>query len=327
MILFLSSLAGTCCALKHWSPERKSIPVVSEKLATLAKKGSTVDALFLGTSRTFRQIDPEVFDARMAEMGEPTLSYNLAADGMNFPETFYVLERALKTVPRLKLVILEAGSMQLVDNEAFAPGSLRSIYWRDLPRTWMITRSILRSPGSSSQPMSEWAGKIWHQLELMAINMANLGHGSDLLTEWLYLPPENRRREVPANGFAPVDRRMSKSDLNTFRTRMKTKKTPEDLPLRADPELRERLDRLVTNLRNRGVEVCFVFMPAFRRDRPEVPSPEQKAPVIDLDDPNRHPEFFREENYYDPAHLNKTGSAPFTRTLAEEVNRSLPAMR
>jgi hypothetical protein len=321
--IFALALAATALGLRARLPERANIPVVSKKLAAIAARGEAIDTLFFGTSRVFYQIDPQVFDARMAELGTKVSSYNLAADGMNFPETFYVLEHALKAVPHLKLVVFEIGSMQHGDNPIFNEGSLRTYYWRDLPRTWTIIRSICRSPKAGT--WREKADKIRHQLELMAPNFSNLGRGSEMLTGWLGLSGSIVKEVVPASGYVAVDRRISASDLRTFRERMKTKLPPDELPVREDPELRERLNELVARLRGRGVEPCFLYLPAFRKDRPELPTNAGAKPVLvmDFDNPNEHPEFFREDHYYDVAHLNKTGSVIFTRKLSEAVHQHL----
>jgi hypothetical protein len=325
--IFALALAATALGLRARLPERANIPVVSKKLAAIAARGEAIDTLFFGTSRVFKQLDPQIFDARMAELGMKMSSYNLAADGMNFPETFYVLEHALKAVPNLKLVVFEIGSMQHGDNPIFNEGSLRTYYWRDLPRTWTIIQSIWRSPKAGT--WREKANKIQHQFELMAPNVSNLGRGSEMLVGWLGLSGSIVKDVVPASGYAPVDGRISAGDLRAFRERMKTKRPPGELPLREDPELRERLNELVDRLRGRGVEPCFLYLPAFRKDRPELPSNEGGRPVLvmDFDNPNEHPEFFREDHYCDTAHLNKTGSAIFTRKLTEAVHQYLTAPR
>lgn len=323
--LFLTALISCCAVLKYALPERDDIPVLSDKLEDLAKRGAEVDTLFIGTSRVYHQVDPAHFDTRMKELGHSTCSYNLAADGMNFPETFYVLDRALKSTPHLKLVVLEVGSMQHVDNQIFSEGSVRSVYWRDWPRTWTIAKSIWRNPARDAEPTSVWTEKLWHQFELMALNMSNLGYGAGHLERWLSPKKAEKERSGPDRGYAPIQRQMSKSDLAIFRERMKSKRSLEELPLRADPELRERFDELVAALRNRGVETCFVYYPAFRRDRPEVPSQagSRPVPVLDFDNPTAFPDFFREEYYYDTAHLNQKGSTLFTRSLAESVHQAL----
>lgn len=323
--LFLTTFIGACAGLKFAMPERDDIPVVSEKLNDLAKHGKEVDTLFVGSSRVYRQVDPALFDERMKELGRATHSYNLAADGMNFPETFYMLDRAAKMTPHLKLVVLEAGSMQHVDNPIFGEESTRSIYWRDWLRTWMIAKSIWRNPARDAEPTKAWIGKLWHQFELMALNLSNLGHGAERLER--LLNPKNVENALLESdrGYAPIQRQMSKTNLFVFRERMKTKRPPGVLPLRVDPVLREQLDEFVSALRERGIDTCFVYCPAFRRDRPEVPSRNvpRPAPVLDFDNPTTFPDLFREEHYYDAVHLNQTGSSLFTRSLAESVHQAL----
>jgi hypothetical protein len=320
-LLFLATAFGAALALRAALPERLDIPVISAKLAELARRGATVDTLILGTSRAYHQTDPAVFDRRMAVLGHPTHAYNLAADGMNFPESFYVLERALPFVPNLKLVVLEAGPLQHVDNLIFAEGSLRTFYWRDLSRAWLIIRSIWRSPGAADSTAKRLE-MILHQVDLMTVNVSNVGRGANLLEQWVGMEPPRSER-LAQNGCALDGRRQSVEVAAAFQTRLKTKRPAHELDLRQDPEFAERLEHFVADLRGRGIEPCFAYYPAFRKDRVETPSAGGTVLVANFDDPARYPELFLGEHYYDMDHLNTAGSAIFTNLLAEAVGRHL----
>ena len=67
------------------------VPTVQPKVAWLLEHGDDYDTFLVGSSRTYRQIIPELFDELMAAGGHPTHTFNLGFDGMRPPEDSYVL--------------------------------------------------------------------------------------------------------------------------------------------------------------------------------------------------------------------------------------------
>ena len=88
---------------------------VVEKLQFFAKHKDEFDTLFLGSSRFYYAVSPEIFDNVTRENGLSTRTFNFGVDGMNPPENFYVLEQILKTEPRhLKRIFVEVGDRKSV---------------------------------------------------------------------------------------------------------------------------------------------------------------------------------------------------------------------
>ena len=74
---------------------------VSEKLAYFARHKDEYDAVFVGSSRVYRQIAPGVFDRQVAaSTGRAMRSFNLGAPSMFLPESLYVIDRILAQRPR-----------------------------------------------------------------------------------------------------------------------------------------------------------------------------------------------------------------------------------
>src|SRR5688572_32965818 len=113
-VIFLVALSLTATGIGIFAPKPR-VAIVTPKLTWLAAHADDFDVLFLGSSRTYRQVIPELFDKLMAEAGHPLKAYNLGIDGMRPPEDTYILEKVLsnRTKP-LRWVIVESNPLRLV---------------------------------------------------------------------------------------------------------------------------------------------------------------------------------------------------------------------
>ena len=90
----VGSFALTCVGLYAILPF-PDIDEVSQKLHFFEAHKNEFDTVFIGSSRTYHQISPGIFDDVMRENGRPTHSFNFGVDGMNLPESAYLLEQVL----------------------------------------------------------------------------------------------------------------------------------------------------------------------------------------------------------------------------------------
>ena len=100
--------------------------------------GGSFDTIFVGSSRTFHQIVPSIFDGEMAELGVPVRSFNLGTPGMKPPEDAYVMGRALRgRKAPLRFLVVECNPIHL-DIQPEQRGTTRAVYWHDVPRLWAL---------------------------------------------------------------------------------------------------------------------------------------------------------------------------------------------
>jgi hypothetical protein len=318
--VFVCTLVVTCGAIHYVLPPRPDIPVVSDKLAWLRKYAAHYDTLFLGTSRVYKQIMPNLFDERMREHGFRMSSYNLAADGMNFPETFIVLESALDFINKPKLVVLELGGLQRMPNPIFKDESLRVVHWHNWKYTAMSVSSLMKYAANTHMPaLDVFEYLAWHFRHL-TLNTSNLGSGASLLSYYLFDKHESLL-PVGKEGCVYMDRKMTTEELEDFRNKLSAKHPTSELPVEEDAVFANALTAFASKLNDRGICLIFVQMPAFRRVQPPVPkdSNGRLLTVVDLDDVEHQPAFWEPEHRYDPHHLNKRGSQLFTYALADEI--------
>ena len=141
LTVFCAALIGSATLLDHALPPL-AVPGVDEKLAHFAAHIDDYDTLFFGTSRTYHQIVPRMFDRLTGEAGVPTRSFNFGIDGMFPPEDSYVAERLFALHPtRLKRVFIEISFFRR-KWVGIDPDSTRALHWHDLTRLGCVVREL-----------------------------------------------------------------------------------------------------------------------------------------------------------------------------------------
>ena len=317
-------LLGFCGtnALAGWWLERRPelrLPLGSDerqKLAQYRAHAADYDTVFVGTSRVLRGFDPRVFDQRMAELGQPTRSFNFGLVSMGFLEEVYLVDWILAQRPdRLRWLLVEPTERDAVmrlrgkDENRVNQFTMRSVYWHGLEETALGLSTTWRS-----------ARKLPKKLELTRVHLlhaahrlCNLGVGENLLNLWLADGP---RGDVLVEGF-PSEAPRGAEWQETDEPEPHTNAVEE--PARVDLEIM--LD-LAERTRAAGVRPVFVMPPT---PQPPVLSrwldanTQWSAPADLLHYSRRtFPEILRDKDlfFFDEGHMNLRGAEFFTRRLA-----------
>ena len=321
VLVFVISLAGTAALVSRLLPPAP-IPQLTEKLAHFAAHKDEYDTLFIGSSRTFRQILPSIFDPLMAAGGQPAHSFNFGLDAMFSPEDAYVAEKIFAMRPqRLRRVFIEVSHFN-TDFAAQPPETRRALHWHDWHRTVLLCRDILRiEKASKKNSLSRWA-KAWKHVRLLLARALNLGEGARLFDPWRGIPPiepqevmgPSRDGAVPyaaETEYAGKDREGFDSDMAVLRAGEASVRPLSVAPLQS---IRETIDRV----RALGAEPVLFITP-MAVTRINSPAGQVRAPILDFSDPQRWPVLFDPANRFDRAHLNAPGARIFTRLFAEQV--------
>ena len=111
--IFLGTFAGTTFGIRLILPPPE-IPVVTPKLTTFAATKQNYNAIFIGSSRTYRHIIPSIFDAELQRRGYNITSYNFGIYAMQLPETYFLLQQILAMKPpHLQYVFIDIDSVNL----------------------------------------------------------------------------------------------------------------------------------------------------------------------------------------------------------------------
>lgn len=314
--------------LLHNSLPEAHVDGFSEKLSFLREHGAGIDTLFIGSSRIYRGISPQVFDEEMARLGRPTRSFNFGLDAMMLPESAYVLERVLALkLPHLRWVFLELDDLHLKPWEAHRQ-TQRLRYWHD----WERTSSLLRKSADTavSEKWKKHLGRAWELRAFIQLHLqefmrqtSNVGAGLTLIEQKLSsaaTPPQEKELVLgpSGDGFAPVRGTMTAKLRSSYLEAIgQHGRATTGHPV--DPYAETVLQNCAARIRRYGASPIFLVPPAFpfQADRFTFAQP-VPGPVLAFANTAAFPELYRVEARADADHLNSQGARVFTRLLAEE---------
>ncbi|MDP6437627.1 MAG: hypothetical protein QGG46_10410 [Gammaproteobacteria bacterium] len=345
--ILLTLLAFGCLALVVTQAiyssigERGVLDVESRYLITneqrLLESPERYDAVFIGSSVTFRQINSDVFDKFVT--GSPEFrSYNLGNPGMYPMRSVAYLENFIDRAPDgLGFIFFELYNLDTVSINYRSPQIMRLMNLRNYLD---ITKVIAGSnyPGSYKRYllMQYTRALVFKSFGFGLISYFNFQQDlKDLHGEWIANSPR---------GFYPKDMELEMTvypdnvaKLRGIQEELILDPAPLDQrrQLHADKYSRawqlvqspftEALEELIAVAAQKNIKLIFIMPPlvpetavTFSYPAYEMLPDEHK---IDLSDPGRYPELYLHRNVFDLEHVNSTGSRFLSRYLAEEFNR------
>lgn len=309
-------------------------PQLRAKLDHWRRHNNEIDTLFLGSSWTYRQISPRVFDR---ETAGATRSFNLAADGVFYPQLPLLLEHLDAEGARPKLWIVELSRMvSAVDPDL---GSTREEkYWLSPAASASMIRALFERPDKSLPQKGL-------QASLLALQLAertfHVGLGADA-GEYFRHPDAGSAWLGPAgDGYYPVELQVEQEKgepfANAFLRDPAAAKRLDDLKResqqvfekekgqRASSEYLRELSRVIAIAEKRQARLVFVVPPRLGR-RYELILPVARAlppekVVLELADPRLHPELYELEMTIDHTHLNRQGAELYSAELARILQK------
>lgn len=326
VLVFLAALAATALGIRRLDPE----PVQSwmrAKLDHFASVCDQYDTVFVGSSRVQFGIDPERFDARMAALGDPTRSYNLAFGGMRQHDFTWLLDwLAQHRPPRLRRVVVELHewSQWIRGSQWFADQDIE-LHTADL--SWPRCRSVLLD---TYGPLAK-AQQLHFVLAHTTLNVLSVGRGPRLVDSLLRRfrgDPAPPPVAIPRSGHSRIE------DLDMAHVLEYHRKFLADQELAS--KVKEKIGEPPTtgafdhasfraqaaHMRALGVEPLFLVLPTWEggfRGRDGLVEAGRHARILDLDHPQLDRPLFDPQFYYDQTHLNEAGCARFSDYFAERL--------
>ncbi len=331
------------------------VPVIDDKLAYFADHRDEFDTLFFGSSRTYSQIFPSLFDRITAEAGLPTKSFNFGADGMFPPEDGFVAEKLFALRPKnLRRVFIEISFFRN-DWVGIDPDSIRALHWHDLTRLSLCLQEEWvpsRSPKADAKPPKPFRWKDWRRqwarfqrdwsarirdltsgtaferrisnslvhIRLFLRRSLNAGRGSDLIGHLGHGTRAIPSWPIPGSDLQgtripPIRASIPEPPLERFDT-LFAKVTAEPIPLQPlPPTAADDLRRIVALVRSVGAEPILFIAPDVQPHRRFL-GDEPELPMFDFTEVARWPQLFRREERLDASHLDRKGAKQFTREFA-----------
>ena len=337
VLLFATSLLAVgrlTSAVVPW-PEEYGLQA---KFEYLAAHKDEFDAVFIGSSRMFRGVDPTVFDAELAERGIAVRSFNLAVGGMDAFEQDYVLHRVLALESeRLRWIFIEGGRWDPRFGYSFNVFSTRSVFWH-APRQ---TAHALASVARLDAPLAEKLALARDHTRLMARKASAYGEGRRILARMKGPIPDPRDRELgpeqltARQGYVSREEQTGRDygefygklfeDSTVYDERMREIVAAEGTPIDLRRTNLRALEGQLRATAARGVELIYVVLPGYDPaiERPYLHQAGHIPTLFHYNRPDEYPELTRLENRYDVRHLNRRGAAILSRILANDFAEHL----
>jgi hypothetical protein len=305
----------------------------------LRANGERFDTVFLGSSRTVRQVMPATFDAAMAERGPATHSFNLGTAGMRAPEDAFVLERALagRSAP-LRFVFVECNPVRL-GIPLQDRGTMRAVYWHDMARVHVLWNRVWAHPSLAPdgpygmRVLLGHLGEFADHLRHWVWNASRMGRAPDMIEPLLSSAARPMRTPGLAwlgpsrDGYHPGRARppMQGEELADYERELATALREGKPDHYGDTESQAELARKRALAERFGARLVLVAPPTI--GEAFAPLPESGFVFLDFSDPRRYPELFAAGNRNDRDHLNRAGALLYSRLLARELARKLDEAR
>ena len=336
--LVLAVAIGLAGWLAAQAAIRKLVPwtgsdLLGQKMSQFLDGADTYRAVFIGSSRVYRQLEPDAFDAVFAESGVAMRSFNLGAPDMRMLEVLFLARWLLDAEPRrLELLVVDAESDPLSIREV----NLRSdriVRWHD-PRNFA---AILREVRRSSPTRAAALYRAGRHAAPFVHHVTRLGRGIDRAA--MLASPRPPEAPLEDRGFHAGDEEMVASpsetqrrDLEMFHRRLhgdldrwrrdveRMTRSPRAGAL-SDPfeiELFEELGELAAG---RGVRVVFLI-DARPQPTPNLVWAAERGIVETLlrfDDPERYPVLYDPALRFDRHHVNRAGARVYSAEVARRI--------
>ena len=282
-------------------------------------KKNDYNAVWFGTSRIYRGIDPLLFDSLVNKTRDtPMKSYNLATHASWASETFYLYEAFLKDPAlsgNVKVVFMEFQNIMSIRPGRL--GSEKSIYYQNPAHYWFMLRysffEVIRDP--KKIVTSVYSIGVYSLSTLL--NVASIKRVNVKLN--LNAPEEvesiNERGYL---GFPDlVMGAVTDESIAGFTGNITEHLAMHDEPY--NPAYYDQILELIRQSEQKGIKLIFVLPPV--RLTPGMIAVFSALPEknkIEVCDPAKFPELYEVKNWIDPVHLNAIGSQHLTNSVSNQ---------
>ena len=313
---------ATCLGLRALLPFPE-VPEVTPKLRYFIEHKDDFDTLFIGSSRIYRHIEPEMFDRAAAARGVPTHSFNLAIGGMHPPESFYLLDQALRAKPaKLKWIFVELEELSPKWSKE-KRNTRRFLYWHNWPLTWLAVGKTINPDGRRP-----WWKMLWQSVRsetvrvhigMLMKNLANIGGAKDL-EDRIAVPEDsntNSEKFDQRRGYEPRVNTMSADQSAQYRKHLQrwiARAGQRSIDPMTDKSYRD----CARKIRDRGATPIFIVPAGPSQTKLSFrDSTSPPGPVLAFNDATRYAVLYDPRVRADVQHLTPEGAEIFTRLLAE----------
>jgi hypothetical protein len=294
-----------------------------------------VNHYFFGSSRTFRQINPTLFDSLSSTDSK---SYNLGYAATYIPETFVLLEHFLKKSDFKKetTIFFELQDLNQISDNNFH--SVNTKYYLRLKDVKFISNYLDET--SLDEELKQDILAKYRKSYIEKTFM--LGCLEDLLKSLLKKDLNKNIIKKSSNGYLSLDKELSfkntskslqnrRSDFLSDTISLSNRSQSIDSIFNSGINNKlnltyiKKLTELQELAKSKNVKLYYTIYPRMEATAYELLVPLvqklKKDYIINLANPKDYPEFYTTENSFDVGHLNEKGASLLTQKLVLEYNK------
>ena len=313
-------------------------PLYISKYDRFFRSTAEYDAVFIGSSRTFRNIDPFVFDS-ITEL----TSFNFGVEEVGCPFNYYLTSKIIDSNKsnQIKYLIVE-----LFSPEGNLPKELmmdvnqtnKALFWYEPTHFIFSLRAIEESQSLSTK---EKYNEITTHLSTLIQSQFKIGHVQRIIDskqKQLHNLYEGKRLDgyysyddeiQTKHGNYLVERQEKiRQDLDYFDER-KTYSSDIYLSQLAQAQSlkfhKDYIEELNKRCEEKGMQLILIVQPRMTKEQCDYfnyfkAKAISTMPVLDYSSSDHYPEYYQIENVFDQGHLNTKGAKLFTAKLAVDFN-------
>ena len=299
----------------YWGNE-----VIFKKFSQQKKFDSTVNTLFIGTSRIHYHIDPIQFDSNTKQK---TNSYNVSSQGTAGLESFKIIDEIIRNSEKnnINTIFMEVPSFNLPADKNL--NSVRATYYIGPKQMYMALKYHLDKNTSliSSIKVALKAGKI------TLVNLLGLHTFKPKFKIFRNSVFENSRLNRDSKrGFRTLDRSVARQSILKPRLKMATdfySKHIKDDSTEIE-FLTETINKQIKNAQEKGITIIYILMPKMSltqyKDIYHSFNQLKGKNKLNLSNPKKYPKFYKHNFSSDKVHLNSKGAKSMTKEFANHYN-------
>jgi hypothetical protein len=331
-VYFLLAFCLTQVACNHFLLKGRKLPYEHNGQFTTQyhhylSKADQYNTVFMGSSRTYRQINPQLIDQGLADL--QIKSYNLGAHATFIPEAFYLLEMFIDSQPRetpVRYVFMElTGINNIKMVNWFSP---QSYYYLDMDLLKLVWNTHFNTPG-----LPGWTAWIYTYPYLQGYVLKQIMPLSLMKT---YVEADNYSGER-GDGYYPldIDLQQNQSEKLIKRRNEFLKDTMVLLERKGKQMHRKKedisqaytdyLNYLIDKAEQKNIKLYYIIPPKLKyyQSLASLQDQVKDQRVIDMGSYEPYPQLNFARYNFDDGHFNSTGAQLYSTYLVQHIRERL----
>ncbi len=291
------------------------------------------NTVIFGSSRSYRQINPEIFDKLLQENGFKT--FNLASPSTFNPEIYQLYDDFLNDTPKgnCKCAIIELLPLNIIDERNIK--TAKNNYWIDIAHLLFALRynfarkiSWERKIDRSLSYLASYFYKLMDTSKFETLLLRNDNDEENLIGKRKdgYYSLEKQMEDIGGDNPLKKRRKLFLKNTKALDIRIERSKAEMNKYQREKNVNRVHLEKLLSIIdrsEKKGIHVIYFIPPRLVNYAELLPLkyclPQDR--LIDVTNALKYPNLYRVEYSFDIGHLNDKGADFLTEAVAEKVKK------